>query len=229
MKIKSLSIFIFSFNEAEAIQMVVEKANHFLKNNVDDGELIVINDGSTDGSKEELIRLQNDYNFTLINHETNLGIGNALKNGYQTASKKFVVGIPGDGQFNVLELLEIKNWNTNVFYSFYREEKGYNWYRSCLTKGNLFLNRLLLKNRLKDVNWIKVYSKQQLLEAAPELNSSLIESEISSKLIKRGYVFEEIPSLYLPRNSGIPKGGNIKTVSKAFVEMFHLIQIVKRF
>ncbi len=229
MKIKSLSIFIFSFNEAEAIQMVVEKSNHFLKNNVDDGELIVINDGSTDGSKEELIRLQNDYNFTLINHETNLGIGNALKNGYQTASKEFVVGIPGDGQFNVSELLEIKNWNTNTFYSFYRMEKRYNWYRSFLTKGNLFLNQLLLKNRLKDVNWIKVYSKKQLQEANPELNSSLIESEISSKLIKKGYVFEEIPSTYLPRNFGVSKGGNIKTVSKAFIEMFHLVQIVKKF
>ena len=75
----------------------------------------------------------------------------------------------------------------------------------------------------------KVYSKKQLVEANPELNSSLIESEISSKLIKRGYKFEEIPSAYLPRNFGVPKGGSLRTVSKALVEMFHLIQLVRKY
>lgn len=197
--------------------------------NVEDGELIVINDGSSDGSKEALIHYKSQFQFTLINHKTNLGIGHALKNGYQTATKDFVVGVPGDGQFDVMELLEIKEWNFDRFYSFYREQKGYNWYRNSLTQFNLLLNRLFLKNSLKDVNWIKVYSKKQLVEANPELNSSLIESEISSKLIKRGYKFEEIPSAYLPRNFGVPKGGSLRTVSKAFVEMFHLIQLVRKY
>lgn len=229
MKIKSLSIFIFLYNEAENIQQVIENTALFLKNHVEDAELIVINDGSSDNSKEVLTDLQKNYQFTLINHETNLGIGHALKNGYQVASKDFVVGVPGDGQFDVMELLEIKEWNFDRFYSFYREQKGYNWYRNSLTQFNLLLNRLFLKNSLKDVNWIKVYSKNQIAEANPELNSSLIESEISSKLIKRGYIFEEISSTYLPRNSGVPKGGNIKTVSKAFIEMFHLVRIVRKF
>src|SRR5690554_3065692 len=107
-----------------------------MTNHVEDGELIVINDGSTDGSEEELIRLKKQFKFILINHKTNLGIGHALKNGYQTSTKNFVVGVPGDGQFNVMELLEIENWDTNTFYSFFREDKGYNWYRSFLTNIN---------------------------------------------------------------------------------------------
>ena len=229
MKIKSLSIFVFLYNEKGNIAQLLESLNFFVTNHVEDGELIVINDGSNDGSKDVLANLQNNYQFTLINHETNLGIGHALKNGYQSSTKDFVVGVPGDGQFNVMEILEIKEWNFDRFYSFYREQKGYNWYRNSLTQFNLLLNRLFLKNSLKDVNWIKVYSKKQLVEANPELNSSLIESEISSKLIKRGYIFEEISSTYLPRNSGVPKGGNIKTVSKAFIEMFHLVRIVRKF
>lgn len=229
MKIKSLSIFIFLYNEAENIQHVIENTAQFLRNYVKDAELIVINDGSSDSSKEVLADLQNNYQFTLINHESNLGIGHALRNGYQNATKDFVVGVPGDGQFDVMELLEIKEWDLDRFYSFYREQKDYNWYRSSLTRFNLLLNRLFLKNRLKDVNWIKVYSKKQLVEANPELNSSLIESEISSKLIKKGYNFKEIPSEYLPRNFGVPKGGSLRTVSKAFVEMFHLIQLVRKY
>lgn len=229
MKIKSLSIFVFLYNEGDVIQRVVEQTHHFLKMHVEDGELIVINDGSSDLSKEILTSLQSKLDYVLVNHETNLGIGHALKKGYQTATKDFVVGVPGDGQFDIMELLDIKTWNENKFYSFYREKKGYNWYRSFLTKFNLFLNRIFLNNSLKDVNWIKVYSKIQLIEAEPALNSSLIESEVSSKLIKRGYEFEEIPSVYLNRDFGVPKGGNIKTVTKALVEMVHLIKIVRKF
>lgn len=229
MKIKSLSIFIFLYNEVDNLKKLIESVACFLKENVEDGELIIINDGSTDGSLELLLELQKSYIFQLINHDINLGIGSALKNGYNQSTKEFIVGIPGDGQFDIAELLLIKKWDNQTFYSFYREEKNYNWYRSLLTAFNKFLIRNFLKNKLKDVNWIKVYSKKQLLSTNPQLKSSLIESEISSKLIKKGYTFEELPSNYYPRTSGKPKGGNIFTVSKALLEMLKLIRIVRKF
>lgn len=228
-KINQLSIFIFSFNETKNIKRVVESVSDFLEKNVIDSELIIINDGSTDNTEQVLKELMKTKAFRLINHETNLGIGQALRSGYQESTKKFVVAIPGDGQFDVNELLLIQNWNSDSFYSFYRNEKKYGFHRSFLTWFNKVLIKNVLHNNLKDVNWIKVYSKKQLDFAAPVLKSSLIESEISSKLIKAGYQYVEIPSNYLPRVSGKSKGGNLYTVSKALKEMLKLIYIVKKF
>lgn len=229
MKIKSLSIFIFAYNEGGNLLAVIEKCALFLQQYVIDGELIVINDGSTDNTSLLLNTTAKKYSFKCIEHPTNLGIGRALKNGYQQATKDFVVGVPGDGQFNIEELLLIKEWDEQKFYSFYRAKKNYNYYRSFLTAFNKFLIQKFIKNDLKDVNWIKVYSKKHLIIANPELESSLIESEISSKLIKKGCKFVEIPSNYYPRITGESKGGNIFTVSKAFFEMLKLINIVKKF
>lgn len=229
MKIKNLSIFIFAYNEAGNLPKVVESTVDFINSHVENGELIVVNDGSTDNSLAVLQDLSEHYSFRLINHEANMGIGLALTSGYSFATKEWVVGIPGDGQFNINELLEIKEWNENTFYSFYRKQKDYDWYRSFLTSFNKLLISLTLNNKLKDVNWIKVYSKKQLELANPTMKSSLIESEISSKLIKRGYFYDEIPSEYCLRMAGTPKGGNIHTVTKALLEMLKLINVVRKF
>ena len=229
MKIRSLSIFIFAYNESGNLSTVIENCDLFLKQYVADGELIVINDGSTDNTSLILNSVAKKYTFKCIEHSINLGIGRALKEGYEYATKDFVVGVPGDGQFDIKELLLIKEWDDQKFYSFYRAQKNYNYYRSFLTAFNKFLIRKLIQNDLKDVNWIKVYSKKHLILANPQLESSLIESEISSKLIKKGCKFVELPSNYYPRIMGKSKGGNIYTVSKAFFEMLKLIKIVQKF
>lgn len=226
MKIKSLSIFVFSYNEADNLRRLIPVINMFLADNVVDGELIIVNDGSVDDTEGVLEDYKSEPNVRIIHHEKNKGIGEALKSGYRTAKKEWIVGVPGDGQFDVEELLNIKEWRNDYFYAFYRPQKKYNWYRNFLTKFNLFINRFFLKNPLQDVNWIKVYSRNQINDISIKLNSSLIESEISSKLLRKGFLYKELPSKYLERKNGQPKGGNLKTVSKAFFEMLKLIRII---
>ena len=227
----TLSIIVFCYNEESTIKKVVLDALEFLiREDINDNEVIIVNDGSTDKSKILLEELSNEYSqLKIINHQVNLGIGMALKTGYKEASKQFIVAIPGDGQFDTTDLKKIKKWDVNKFYCFYRKDKNYNSYRNFLSGFNLFLNSIFINNRLKDVNWVKVYTKSQLTNARPQLNSSLIESEISSKLIKKGYQYEELPSNYLPRIGGKSKGGNFKTVSKALFEMIKLIYIIKKY
>lgn len=227
----TLSIIVFCYNEELTIKKVVLDALEFLKKeNFNDNEVIIVNDGSTDKSLMQLNELKKEYGqLKIVNHQENLGIGMALKTGYKEASKQFIVAIPGDGQFDLSDLNKIQDWNESKFYCFYRKDKNYNNYRNFLSSFNLFLNSIFIGNRLKDVNWVKVYTKSQLTNARPQLNSSLIESEISSKLIKKGYQYEELSSNYLPRIGGKSKGGNFKTVSKALFEMIKLIYIIKKY
>jgi glycosyltransferase involved in cell wall biosynthesis len=226
----SLSLIIFCYNEESTIKKVILDSLEFLKtNSFKKYEIILVNDGSTDQTQTRICELKNvNDNLKIINHKENLGIGMALNTGYKHSIHQFIVAIPGDGQFDINDLKQINNWDENKFYCFFRKNRNYGFYRTFLSEFNILINSIFLKNNIKDVNWVKVYSKNQLLNVKPQLNSSLIESEITSKLIKKGYVYEEFPSSYLPRMGGVPKGGSFKTVIKAFLEMIKLIYLVRK-
>lgn len=219
------SLIVFAYNEEATLEKVVNQCKDFIKQSGShDAEVIIVDDGSTDGTPDICRQLGKNANgIRVIRHEKNLGIGAALRSGYDAASKTYVCAIPADGQFDVRELLQIPAFESSVFYSFYRVEKtGYNNFRKLLTKANQFLNAIILKVAIKDVNWIKVFRRDQLLKAGISLSSSLIETEICYKLIKSGIRLEELPSVYLPRRAGLPKGGSTKTMMQALRELSRL-------
>lgn len=225
------SIIIFCYNEVDSIAKVIEGALKFVSDeNRKGSEIILVDDGSSDGTeiicrqyagKTSLIRL--------IHHEQNSGIGAALQAGYLAARGQQVCAIPGDGQFNIVELEKIGYLEEKTFVSFYRIRKYYSLYRQLLTTFNNLFNLFFLGITLKDVNWIKVYTLHQLKCVDFQLKSSLIESEISAKLLKSGYKIIELPSEYLPRSGGESKGGSIKTITKAAKDLWLLWKCVHSF
>jgi glycosyltransferase involved in cell wall biosynthesis len=226
----NISIIIFCYNEKGSIADVISSCIDSVKKFADSFEVIIVDDGSTDGSSEIIQSQVALYSFIqYIRHSTNLGIGMALRSGYKASSKEFVCAIPGDGQFDVNELGLIQPFPIHRFYSFYRPETSYNLYRRVLNISNRLFNRVCLGIKLRDVNWIKVYRKDQLDFANIELKSSIVESEICAKLIKAGSRPIELPSVYHLRLSGESKGGNWKTLSKALSEMNTLVQVLFRF
>ncbi len=226
----NISVIIFSYNEAGNIKGVIDAAFEVLNELADSFEIIVVDDGSSDGTDDIVAPyLKNNGQLRYIKHQKNSGIGIALRTGYDTAQNEFVCAIPGDGQFDVKELLSIKPFGNNTFYSFYRPQTNYSFYRTVLNQANRQFNRVLLGITLKDVNWIKVYRKEQLQFVAAELKSSVIESEICAKLIKAGASPVELPSVYHERKAGLSKGGSWKTLKKVLLEMYALVMVTRRF
>jgi glycosyltransferase involved in cell wall biosynthesis len=112
---KTVSICAPVFNEAAVIASVIgaweaslEKAiNNKL---IEDYEIIICDDGSTDGTVEALnsITLKN---LVIIKHPRNLGAGIAIKNAIARSQKNYVITIDSDGQFNLNEAL---NWFADI-------------------------------------------------------------------------------------------------------------------
>lgn len=229
---QSWSIIVFCYDEKDTVAEVIDSSIE-VGNQISGGdfEVIVVDDGSKDGSSE-IIRKKADINSSVkvFCHDENLGIGSALRTGYKQAGKENIVAVPADAQFDLKELLPVAVIESDTFISFYREENlQYSPFRNALSFYNKKLIEWYCGNSLKDVNWIKVYKNEQLQKVDMQLKSSLIESEISSKLIKLGYNFEEIQSNYLPRRGGKNKGASFRIVWQAFVEMRKLIRTVRRF
>jgi glycosyltransferase involved in cell wall biosynthesis len=223
----NISIIIFGYNEQGNILKVFQNVREFLELHSRDYEIIIIDDGSNDNTPvicDEIIKTH--HSVKIINHSRNMGIGMALRSGYEIATKEYVCAIPADGQFNVFELDVVKPFKKNLYYSFYRPQTNYSIYRKCLTWGNRLFNQHILSVFLRDVNWIKVYRREQLDMVKPELKSSLIESEICAKLYRHGVLPIEIPSAYLERKFGVSRGGSWNTLRKAIVDLFFLFWVV---
>jgi hypothetical protein len=82
---------------------------------------------------------------------------------------------------------------------------------------------------LQDVNWVKAYKKEAISRLEIMSKSSLIETEITAKLIALGYQPTEVPSQYLERTSGISKGASWKILKQAILDLPRLSKEVKTF
>jgi glycosyltransferase involved in cell wall biosynthesis len=101
----SLSAFFPCYNDVKTIGKLVKNVDQVLQKLTTNYEVIVVEDGSTDGSLLLLKKLQKKYKkLRLIVHKKNKGYGGALVSGFKAATKKLVFYTDGDGQYNVKEL-----------------------------------------------------------------------------------------------------------------------------
>jgi len=100
-----LTLFFPCANEAQTIGGLVARADQIAGELTPDYEIIVVDDGSTDGSRSLLEGLRERYpRLRLVFHEKNLGYGAALLSGFRNASKEWVFYTDSDGQYDVSEL-----------------------------------------------------------------------------------------------------------------------------
>lgn len=102
---KGISAFFPAYNDGGTIASMVLSAILVLESLTDDYEVIVVNDGSYDYTKDILDELEERYDVVhVVHHEKNRGYGGALRTGFTTASKEFVFYTDGDAQYDVRDL-----------------------------------------------------------------------------------------------------------------------------
>ncbi len=93
-----LSIVVFAFDEEENIAAVLGELRAWLAQHEPDAELVFVDDGSRDRTRDEAARALAGMRSVILRHERNRGIGAALKTGVAAASGAFVTFLPADGQ-----------------------------------------------------------------------------------------------------------------------------------
>lgn len=230
---QSWSIVVFCYNEVGMVAELLERITRFFDEHRSKRyEVIVVDDGSTDGSYEKITTFAQRRGdvVQVIRHEKNLGIGPTLIDGYRAAKNENLTAIPADGQFDTRELLPYLDIDDETFISFYRlENVQYSTFRSLLSAANKFVNRIFLGLELKDVNWVKIYKRKAIMAFPWKLSSSLIESELCAKLLLCGTHAIEVLSYYHPRQTGRSKGASLPTIFRALRETPKLVWAVRSF
>ncbi len=99
-----LSITAPVYNEREGIEQVITRGESVFTRDGIRGEIVIGEDGSTDGTKEILRGLQNKFgNLVVVDHPVNRGYGHALSSAIERSRGDYVLTIDSDGQFDAGE------------------------------------------------------------------------------------------------------------------------------
>jgi len=133
-----LSVIIFAFNEQDNIAPVLTEVRAWLAENEPQAEIVFVDDGSTDDTSTEVEKALTGMPHQLLRHETNRGIGAALKTGVRAARGRWVTFLPADGQIapDAIRTLRAaaENEDVDVVFSVY-DHRDDGFHRKVLSAG----------------------------------------------------------------------------------------------
>ena len=166
-------------------------------------QLIVVDDCSTDGTRDMLTTLQRELGFTLVLQPQNAGKGSALRGGFQEVRGDLVVIQDADLEYSPEEFPElielICDGRADVVFGS-RFLGRHRVFMFTHYMGNRFLTmatNVLYNTMLTDMETCyKVMRAEVLRSMTLEANGFGIEPELTAKIFKRGYRVYEVPISY---------------------------------
>jgi glycosyltransferase involved in cell wall biosynthesis len=205
-----LSVVVPVYNEQQLIEPVLRKV---LASPIEK-EVIVVDDGSTDGTRTVLARLQQALPIRVIMHEKNLGKGAAVKTGFRAASGRILLIQDADLEYNPNDypalIAPIESGQADVVLGSrfllekpkYFTPDGKPFFTHYV--GNLviiWLTNFLYGFHATDYEGCyKAFTRQAIQETPVAANGFEFDNELICKLLRRRRRVVEVPIRYVPRS-----------------------------
>lgn len=203
-----LSIIIPVYNEHEHINQLIERIQAVKIGNNLEREIIIVDDGSTDGTSGKLEFYKDDKTIIVHSSRINFGKGTAIRIGLTYANGDIILIQDGDleydpNDYNLLLEPLIKGQAKVVYGS--RFTKGYvpgmrlaNWLANRILR---FAVLVLYGAKLTDeATAYKVFAREVLNGVEIKARRFEFCPEITAKVLKAGYKIFEVPISYNPRS-----------------------------
>lgn len=222
----SISAFCPCYNDGGTIASMVVMFDITLRKVTDDYEIIVVDDGSTDHSREILQSLTAYYpRLRLIFHEKNCGYGGALRTGFAAATKELIFYTDGDFQYDPAELpvLLAKMKEGVDIVNGYKIKRHDPLHRIIIGRIYHYLMKFLFGIKIRDVDCDfrlmrrAIFDKVQLRH-----NSGVICVEMVKKIQDAGFVFAEAPVHHYFRAYGKSQFFNFRRLFHVGVNLLSL-------
>ena len=209
-----LSIIIPVYNEYETICEVVRRVEA-----VDaDKEIIIVDDGSIDGSRDLLKKYEGRERFKVVYQSKNMGKGRSLRTGFEKAEGEIIIIQDADLEYNPKDypilLQPILDGQADVVYGSRFLGGPHRVLFFWHSLGNRFLT--FLSNMFTNINLTdmetgyKAFRRSVLDSISLKCNRFGFEPEFTSKVARNKFIIYEVPISYAGRNYSAGKKINWK-------------------
>jgi glycosyltransferase involved in cell wall biosynthesis len=221
----NVSVILPAYNEEKNLKHAVDSARMVLSQIAAHSEIIVVDDGSTDGTAavcDELVA-QGD-GVRVIRHDDNRGYGAALKSGILAARHELIFFTDADGQFDLRELERFVEWAGDYdIVMGYRAKRRDPWHRMINAFGWNILVRMVFGVRVRDVDCaFKLFRRDVFDRVQIRSAGAMINAEILAQATRLGMRMREVQVSHYPRCYGKASGANIAVIMKAFRELLRV-------
>ena len=206
-RIVKVSVVLPAHNEADNLEAAVTKLTKTLSEYAQAYEIIIAEDGSTDGTDEKAAALSERLPFVKhIHSEKRLGRGRALKNAFQKSSGEILVYMDVDLATDVGQLKELIDSVEKEGYDFATGSRMLpeskvkrSGPRNITSKTYNFMVRAVLGSKVKDHQCgFKAFRREPLMQLLDEVSANhwFWDTEVLVRAYRRGYKIKEIPVLW---------------------------------
>lgn len=218
-----VSLFYPMYNEVQSITPMTQKALEVLQALTDDFEILIVDDGSSDGSERIADELaKTDPRIRVIHHEGNKGYGQALRTGFANASKDIVIYTDCDEPVDLWLIHEAVP--QMAYYDMvigYRLNRWEGWRRFFYSKIYNGLVRILFGVRAQDINFsFKLIRREKLKKLHLGAKSVFIDGELLAEAARHHITVHQIPVQYKMRKFGTSHFNSIRAATHTMEEIW---------
>jgi glycosyltransferase involved in cell wall biosynthesis len=215
--VQDVSIVLPAYNEEAVISETLGRIFEYIGAQNTDFEIIVVNDGSADRTHDIVAGFRSFHpQLKLVDHPKNKGYGEALRSGFDAATKDWIFLMDSDGQFDITELDNLAEYaSANDMVLGYRARRADSWHRVFFGWGYTTLMNMLFGMKFKDIDCAFKLFRRSAWQAAKPVKSSdhkmfTVEWLWHSK--KAGLRIKELPVNHYPRIKGKQTGARADVI-----------------
>jgi glycosyltransferase involved in cell wall biosynthesis len=223
----TLTVVMPALNEEKNIGLAIKNTLKALDDFNIDGEIVVVNDGSTDRT-DEIVHdmMSEDSRIRILRHESPQGIGASFWEGVNNAIGDILVMLPGDNENDPWEIFRYHRLleHVDIVIPFIFNKEVRSVFRNALSFIYRFIINTTFFVNFNYTNGTVLYRKSILKELDYRSNSFFFQTDILIRTVKRGYLFAEIPYSLNLRTGGMSKAVTFPSLIKVVKGYLNLLR-----
>ena len=222
----SISAVFPCYNDASTIAKLVDDVRTALDPVTDDLDVVVVDDGSTDGSGDVLAALQVERPWLhVVTHDRNRGYGAALISGFGAARHEWIFYTDGDGQYDAAEAAALVPFATDDvdIVQGYKIGRADSWYRKVIGRVYHHVVKVLFRLPVRDTDCdFRLFRRRLVVERPLTSTSGVVCVEMMRSFAQRGARFVEVPVHHYPRQSGRSEFFRVASIARSARQLLAL-------
>lgn len=212
---RSISVLVPALNEENNLAPTVERLIDALTITIEDFEIIIVDDGSTDNTRSVAERLAAENPIVrMISNPRTMGLGYGYTRGYEEATKEFFVYIPGDNTWPYRSFVELFGnfGRADVITSYAINPEVRPFGRRIVSRLYTILMNVLFGRHMRYFNGLTIYPVSFLRRRPATTFGFGFQAEVLLKALYSGLSYIEVGLPIDERSAGGSKAVNIRNI-----------------